>query len=351
MAIIDRKFLSELGVENPVILAPMGGGPSTPKLVAAVSNEGGLGTIAGAYLNPEQIEHEVRRVRQLTKKPFGINLFSAGYEKKQYGDASPMLQILAKAHAKLGLPEPVVPEHPANPFPEQYQAVIEAHPRVFSFTFGKIDRVAASELRAIGTKIFGTVTTVVEAQILEGNVDAFIAQGSEAGAHRGTFVGSFEDAMVPTLQLVREIKKNTDCPIIASGGIMDGRDIAAALEAGASAVQMGTAFLACPESGASEAYKRALLDAKEDTTVVTRAYSGRPARGLRNEFIESLDGKEGAILPYPLQNALTRPMRMEAAKQGNSGFLSLWAGQGVTRIRQVPAVELMRTLIREMESE
>ncbi len=350
MASLDRKFLAEIGVENPVILAPMGGGPCTAELVAAVSNAGGLGTLAAAYLTPEQIEREVRRIRQLTKAPFGINLFSAGYEEKPHGDPTPMLEILTEAHIRLGLPEPHLPPHPANPFPEQFQAVIEAHPRAFSFTFGKLDRVAAGELRAIGTKVFGTATTVTEAEILEGNVDAIIAQGSEAGAHRGTFVGSFEDAMVPTLQLVKDIRKVMKCPVIASGGIMDGRDIVAALDAGAAAVQMGTAFLTCPESAASPTYKQALLAAKEDTTVITRAYSGRPARGLRNTFIKALEDRENVILPYPLQNALTREMRNAAAKQGESGYLSLWAGQGVGRIRQMPAAQLVKTLLHEMEN-
>lgn len=350
MPTASSRFLAQLEIENPVILAPMGGGPSTPVLVAAVSNAGGLGTLAAAYLTPEQIEADVRRIRQLTTRPFGINLFSAGYEKKEHGDPSLMLQILAEAHERLGIAPPILPEHPMNPFPDQFQAVIEAHPRVFSFTFGTLDRVAASELRAIGTIVLGTATTVREAQILEDDVDAIIAQGLEAGAHRGTFAGPFEDAMIPTLQLVSEITQVTDWPVIASGGIMDGRDISAALDAGAVAVQMGTAFLACPESGASDAYKQALLAATEDTTVITRVYSGRPARGLRNEFVEKLEGKEDAILPYPLQNALTRPMRTAAGKQGHSEFLSLWAGQGVARIRQVPAGELVRTLIREMET-
>ena len=347
---LNKRFLAELGIQNPVILAPLGGGPSTPELVAAVSNAGGLGTLAAAYLTADQIEEEVRRIRQLTSRPFGINLFSAGYDEKEHGDPSPMLQILAEAHQELGIAAPVLPEHPANPFPDQFQAVIEAHPRVFSFTFGNLDRVAGSELRAIGTLVFGTATSVREAQILEDDVDAIIAQGSEAGAHRGTFAGSFEDAMVPTLQLVRDIRKVSEAPVIASGGIMDGRDIAAAIDAGAVAVQMGTAFLACPESGASAAYKQALLSAKQDTTVITRAYSGRPARGLRNQFIERMEGKQDAILPYPLQNALTRPMRTAAAKQGHSGYLSLWAGQGVMRIRQMPAGEFVQTLMREMET-
>jgi nitronate monooxygenase len=138
--------------------------------------------------------------------------------------------------------------------------------------------------------------------------------------------------------------------VIATGGIMDGRDIKAALDAGASAVSLGTAFLPCPESGASDVYKRALLAAKEDTTVITRAFSGRPARGLKNAFIRSLDGKEHLILPYPLQNALTRPMRTAAAQQGVADHLSLWAGQGVTRIRALPAGELVARLVEEMDA-
>jgi len=351
MASSNKQFLAELGIENPVILAPMGGGPCTPELVAAVSNEGGLGTLAAAYSTAEQIERDVRSIRQLTRKPFGINLFSAGYEMTEQGDPSAMLQVLSEIHGKLGIPAPVLPAQISNPFPEQFQAVIEAHPRVFSFTFGTLDRVAASELRAIGTLVLGTATTVKEAEILQPDVDGIIAQGSEAGAHRGTFDGAFESAMVPTLELVREICKAVECPVIASGGIMDGRDIAAALDAGAVAVQMGTAFLACPESGTSQAYQQALLAAKSDTTVITRAYSGRPARGLRNRFIEMLEGKEHAILPYPLQNALTRAMRTAAAKQGEAGYLSLWAGQGVARIRVMPAQELVRTLVRELEEQ
>ena len=175
-------------------------------------------------------------------------------------------------------------------------------------------------------------------------MDAVVAQGSEAGAHRGTFLDSFESSMVPTLDLVRATASAVGIPVIASGGLMDGRDIVAALNAGASAAQLGTAFLACPESGASEVYKRAILAAKEDTTVVTRAFSGRPARGLRNAFMASVDGKR-LILPYPLQNALTRPMRIAAGKQGIPDYLSLWAGQGVARARAMPAGDLVAWLL------
>ncbi len=156
--------------------------------------------------------------------------------------------------------------------------------------------------------------------------------------------------MVPTLELTRQISSAVSTPVIASGGLMDGRDIASALAAGASAAALGTAFLACPESGAPDAYKRAILAAGEGMTVVTRAFSGRPARGLKNEFIERLEGHETAILPYPLQNALTRAMRIGAAQRGESGFLSLWAGTGVARARALPAGDLVARLVAELET-
>jgi nitronate monooxygenase len=156
--------------------------------------------------------------------------------------------------------------------------------------------------------------------------------------------------MVPTRELVRGIASRVAVPVIASGGIMDGTEIAAALASGASAAQLGTAFLASPESGAAPAYKKAILEARADTTVVTRAFSGRPARGLGNAFITGLAGKEGTILPYPVQNALTRPMRTAAAQRGDARFLSLWAGTGVARARSLPAGELVRALVTEMSA-
>jgi nitronate monooxygenase len=154
--------------------------------------------------------------------------------------------------------------------------------------------------------------------------------------------------MVPLAALVRDICGAVDIPVIASGGLMDGRDIAAALALGAAAVQLGTAFLPCPESGAPAAHKRALLDAKNDMTVVTRAFSGRPARGIKNKFIETVDAKPDAVLPFRQQNDLTRPMRNAAGAQGVAGYMSLWAGQGVARSRAMPAAELVAQLLAEM---
>jgi nitronate monooxygenase len=351
-------FLRSLGVPFPIIQAPMGGA-DTPALTAAVCNSGGLGSLAAAYLTPDQISKAIARVRELTDKPFNVNLFAAGYA---YGasapadsgpslaDGAPMLALLAEIHQALELPAPSLPAPPADPFNDQLEAILDARPAIFSFTFGIPSRDALARLKSRGVAIFGTATTADEAALLEqAGVTAVVAQGAEAGAHRGTFAGSFEAAMIPTLQLVASIRDRVATPVIASGGLMDGRDIAESLARGASAAQLGTAFLACPECGISESYKQAILSARADTTVITRAFSGRPARGLANAFIERLAGRENIILPFPLQNILTRPMRNAAAKRGEPGYQSLWAGRGVTRARTLPAAELVRRLVEEMK--
>jgi nitronate monooxygenase len=371
----------------------MGGGPGTPELAAAVSNAGGLGSLGAAYLRPEEILQSIRRTQALTSRPFAVNLFAGGYASDATNaDPAPMLELLSGIHKALGLPPPVIPALPPDPFRDQFEAVLEARPAVFSFTFGIPGRDLFSLLRSRGIAALGTATTAGEARLLvDAGVDAVVAQGAEAGSHRGTFAVPFEAAMVPTVDLVREIA--AFAPVIASGGIMDGRDLATMLAHGAIAAQLGTAFLTCPESGASPAYKRALLRVINDSavndraasdrgrspasgataghhaaggaptdhlatghhaasgaTVITRAFSGRPARGLANAFTGLLAGNESAILPYPLQNALTRPMRAAAAAQGNAEFLSLWAGQGVARSRQMPAGELAAKLVEESEA-
>ncbi len=343
-----NDLLQSLGIEHPIVLAPMGGGPSTPELVAAVSNAGGLGILGSPYMAPEQITDAIRRIRALTDRPFGVNLFAGGWTQPRDVDAAPMLALLAEAHARLGIAAPELPVVPPDPFPSQLEAVIEARPAVFTFTFGIPAPEVLVRVHDAGIASWGTATTVEEARLLaDAGVDAVIAQGAEAGAHRGTFAAPFETAMVPTLELTAAIVRETGIPVIAAGGVMDGRDVAAALSAGASAAALGTAFLVSPESGAPDAHKRAILAARGDDTVITRAFSGRPARGLRNEWIHRVP--EDAILPYPLQNALTRPMRTAAAQHGEPGFLSLWAGTGAARARAIPAADLVRTLVAEME--
>jgi nitronate monooxygenase len=345
-----NALLDSLGIEHPIVLAPMGGGPSTPELVAAVSNAGGLGILGSPYMTPGEITDAVRRIRALTDRPFGVNLFAGGWAQPTDVDAAAMLAMLAGAHTRLGIPAPELPQVPPDPFPAQFEAVMEARPAVFTFTFGIPAAEVLARVREAGIASWGTATTVEEARLLaDAGADAVIAQGAEAGAHRGTFAAPFDDAMVPALELVAGIAREVRIPIVAAGGVMDGRDVAAALAAGASAAALGTAFLVSPESATSEAHKRAILAARSDTTVITRAFSGRPARGLSNEWINRVAAREDAILPYPLQNALTRPMRNAAGKQGEAGFLSLWAGTGVARARAMPAAELVRTLVAELE--
>src|SRR5262249_17330813 len=270
------------------------------ELVAAVSSAGGLGSLGAPYLTPEQILDAVRRFRALTDKPFAVNLFAGAYQTGHTVDPAPMLALLGEVHAALDLPPPGLPVLPPDPFAAQLAAVLEARPPIFSFTFGIPSAEDIARLRARDIAIVGTATTVEEARLLEAaGVDGILAQGAEAGAHRGTFAGPFERAMIPTLELVRGVSRAVALPVIASGGLMDGAAIKAGVGAGATAAALGTAFLACPESGASRAYKQAVLGARTDTTVITRAFSGRPARGLANAFIARLRDQGAAILPYP----------------------------------------------------
>jgi nitronate monooxygenase len=341
------NFLSELGVAHPIVLAPMAGAGGTPELVAAVSNAGGLGSWGGAYATPQQILDTAKQIRTLTSKPFAINLFAGGYEPHWHVDPAPMLALVTRVHEKLGLAPPVVPPNPSSPFDDQVAAVIEARPAVFSFTFGIPSGDVLARLRKAGIQTAGTATTVPEGkQLASAGVDWIVAQGEEAGAHRGSFLDAFEQSMVPMRDLTRGLLREVSVPVIASGGIMDGRDIAEMLDAGAAAAQLGTAFLVCDESGAPEAYKKALMAVQGDPTLITRVYSGRPARGLRNTFIDMAEGVP--ILPFRQQNDLTRPMRNESGKQGLPDYISLWAGRNVARVRAMPAAKLVETLVAEI---
>ena len=348
---ISTELTKRLNLTHPIIQAPMAGGGDTPRLVAAVCDAGALGSIGAAYLTPAQIEETVRAVRSLTKRPFGINLFAPVKSQDESGDASAAVERVAPFYAELGLPAPPRPQPPEDVFDKQLAAVLESGAAVFSFTFGMLPPHAIAEVRQRGMLLAGTATTVDEAVALEKTgVDAVVAQGSEAGGHRGSFLADFESSMVGTIALVPQIVDAVRVPVIASGGIMDGRGIAAALALGASGAQLGTAFLTCEEAGASDAYKEALLRAREHETRLTRAFSGRPARGVVNRFMREIDPHPEAILPFPLQNTLTRPLRTAASKAGRAEFLNLWAGQGLRMARRQRAAELVTRLAAETEA-
>ena len=243
-----RRLASMMGVEHAIILAPMAGGTSTPALVAAVSNAGGLGSLGAGYMTPEEIAKAIAEIRERTNNPFAVNLFAGGYDGNGAADPAAMLKLIAPWHEWLGLPPPAPPAGSLPPFDQQLEVVLRAEVPVFSFTFGIPAAEAMRRMKDRGVKTLGTATTVAEARALEqAGADAIIAQGSEAGAHRGTFITSLEDSLVGTIALVPQMADAVSVPVIASGGIMDGRGIVAAAALGASGVQLGTAFLACPE--------------------------------------------------------------------------------------------------------
>lgn len=347
---IETVLTKLLKIEHPVIQAPLAGGGDTPDLVAAVGNAGAIGFVGAAYSTPAQIIEIGRAVRRKTTRPFGINLFAPLPQPDPIANPQAALQRVAPFFAELGLPAPSAPAPMANSFSEQLTAALKTDASAFSFTFGILPVEAIEAIKRRGLFLIGTATHVEEAIALEKTgVDAVVAQGSEAGGHRGTFIGDFSAAMIGAVSLVPQIVDAVKIPVIASGGIMDGRGIAAALALGASAVQMGTAFLTCSEAGVPNAYKEAILHAHENQTRVTRAFSGRPARGIVNRFMTEVEANGGcdSIPPFPLQNALTRPLRTSAAKQDRAEFLSLWAGQGLRLAHRQSAADLVACLARE----
>ncbi len=342
----DTRLTELLKITYPVIQAPMAGAAASPRLVAAVSNAGGLGSLGAGYLSPEQIRQAIQEIRNLTDRPFAVNLLIVEEVKPDPLQIQAMQAILRRYREELGLPTGPELTTFAPPLAEQLAAVAEARVPIFSFAFGIPLATALEAFKAAGTVVLGTATTVREALALEqAGVDAIVAQGSEAGGHRGTFLGEAEGGMIGIVAMVPQMVDAAGIPVVAAGGIMDGRGLVAALALGAAGVQMGTAFLTCAESGANPAYRAALLAGMDDATAITRTFSGKPARGIRNRFMSEMEPYERSVPPYPVQNALTRDIRAEAARQGKSDFLSLWAGQGLRMSRETSAGRLVGDVI------
>lgn len=338
-----------LGISLPIIQGPMTGS-DTPALAAAVSAAGGLGMLGCGMRSPAAIAEAAAEVRRQTDQPFGLNLFVQGTPLPDPEALAKAQARLAPLYAKLGVAQNT-PARWCEDFEAQWHAVLDARPAVASFTFGILSAAQVQALHAVGSKVIGTATTVSEAVAwAKVGADAVCASGMEAGGHRGTFLEDYAAAMVGTMALIPacvDALRPWGIPVIAAGGIMDGRGIAAAQALGAQAVQMGTAFLACDESGIGTAYRHALHNAQATDTRTTRVYSGRPARGIVNAMMQQLAPFETEVPPYPVQNALTGPLRKAAAEAGNSEYLSLWAGQGVAAARPMPAAALVGLLTRE----
>ena len=292
------------------------------------------------------MRRDAARIRELTDKPFGINLFVD----PRLSAIDPAALQSAHDHLRpyydeIGAALPVQPPHPPQHYAQQIEALLEIRPAVFSFTFGVPERDVLRKMKDAGIVTIGTATTVSEARALqEAGVDAVCAQGAEAGGHRGTFLGDPHEALIGTIALVPQVVDAVVIPVIAAGGISDGRAVAAALALGAIAAQCGTAFLRTTEAGTSTAYRLALETAAAEDTILTAAFSGRLARGLRNRFAVEM-GDDSKRAPYPYQNALTRDLRVRAANAGKAEFLSLWAGQAFRLATVGSAEEIVTKLV------
>ncbi len=328
----NRNRLTEkLGIDYPIIQGPLGG-LSSQKLTAAVSNFGGLGSFGALSLSPEEIRNVISQIRSLTSKPFAVNLWVSmeddAARTSDEGAFNRSLAPLASYFAELQSPRPQYKPYSPIRFEDQARILLDEKVPVFSFIFGIPPKEILDECRAKGILTIGTATTPDEAVALqEARVDAIVASGFEAGGHRGSFLRAAEDSVTGTFSLVPRIADVVDVPVIAAGGIADARGVIAALALGAEAVQMGTAFLTCEESGASTIHREALMQRKAEFTGLTNAFTGRLARGIQNRLMSELKEERAEILPYPLQRILVRNLSIAAEAAGRADLMPLWAGQ------------------------
>ena len=343
------RLTSLLGIEHAIVGGPMAG-VNTPELVAAVSNAGGLGSLGCGMMEPQAIEAAIGRIRQLTDRPFAVNLFVTPQPAVDEAQVLRMQSRLARYRSELGLPRGKLPAAFAPDFAGQFDAVLAARAPVFSFTFGALDTVRLEALHAQGAKVIGTASCVREAvQLAELGCDAVVVSGIEAGGHRPTFAVPAQAAQIGLFALLPQVAAAVELPLIAAGGVMTAEQIAAALLLGAGGVQLGSALLRSPECGASAAYKAALAGIEDTGTRLTRAFSGRWARGVANRFMQEVDAA-GDIPEYPIQNRLTQDIRAAANAQGRAEFVSLWAGQAAGLATTDPAGDVVRRLQHELEA-
>jgi nitronate monooxygenase len=327
---------------RPVAVAPMGGGPSTPRLVSAAAEQGALAFLAAGYKSADALHDEIEAVRRETSAPFGVNVFVPGAPTAEPDALAAYLESIEPEAADLGTTLGQS-EWDDDDWPAKLAVLLDGPPAVVSFTFACPDHSIVEGLRAAGAQVWLTVTQPREAELAAAvRPDALCVQGPEAGAHRGVFFDSpaVEDEG-GLVDLVTDIRRLVDLPLVGAGGIMDRTGVETVLRAGAIGVQCGTAFLRCPESGAHPVYKAALADARFETTAVTRAFSGRPARGLVNRFLRE---HPDAPVAYPEINNATRPMRAAAAASGDADRMSLWAGAGFKAATDRPLAEILDAL-------
>jgi nitronate monooxygenase len=338
---MPRSFqLSDLSI--PVIAAPMAGGPSTPELAAAATNAGGLGFVAAGYLSADTFAERMAAARELTSGPLGVNLFvpqpSTGTPEEIQGYAAALAG--EAEHYSVALGEPRCDD---DAWSAKLDAVLDLRPEVASFTFGVPDKAECDRLRRAGIATVATVTTVPEARMAAGRgVDVVAVQGPAAGGHRGTYDPVALPATKPLAELLSGVLAEVDLPVVAAGGLMTAEDVEAVLRAGAAAAQLGTAFLLSDEAGSSPVHRSALRDRRFTETIVTKAFSGRYARGLRNRFVNEHDAE--APLAYPQIHYMTSPLRAASVRAGDPDATNIWAGTGFRKARAGSVASIMEGL-------
>lgn len=333
------KMLKNFNIYKPIIQAPMAG-VTSPSFVAACCEAGVLGFIGAGYLNGEETQAFIQNVKKLTNKAFGVNLFV---------QEEPMIDIQVLHEARMAL-QPIYDELGIESIPTvvskevfegQIQAIIDENVSVVSFTFGLPSEDVLERLKEKGIFLIGTATTVEEARVVEAaGLDAVVLQGSEAGGHRGSFQEPME--LIPIRDLIKQVVGTIQIPTIAAGGIMTRQHIDEMLALGVEAVQVGTALLTADECSVSEYHKEAILNSKEVGTCLTRAFTGKPARGLKNTFTQQLE--HAVVAPYPVQHHLTTKIRQVSAKNGRPEYLSLWMGENSYMARRASAKEIIDSL-------
>ncbi len=331
-----------LGLDHAIVQGPFGGGLSSPLLAASVSNLGALGSYGIEHLAPEDILKLAADIRGRTSRPFNLNLWVSvadlGGENLDEAAFERLWPLFEPYYRELGVAKPERPQRLHAPYEDQFEAMIEAAPAVFSFVFGipTPDQLGRCKKRGILT--VGTATTIPEAVALdEAGVDAIVVTGLEAGGHRVSFMESSEDSLMGTFSLTQIVAPRVKVPVIAAGGIVDARGVKAALMLGAQGVQVGTAFLACDESGASPEHRAALFSDRTIKTVLTRTYSGRLARGIRNRLADEMPTN---VAPYPIQVWFLNRLKAAARAQGRTDLVSVWCGQSAPNLKHhnVPAL-------------
>lgn len=348
-----NRLTAKLGIDYPIVQGPLGG-LSSQKLVAAVSNFGGLGSFGALNLTPDEIRDVIAEIRALTSRPFAVNLWVSKEDEDARhcgeGEYTRSLAPLLPFLDELGAPHPAFTPYVEPPkFEDQVRAVLDANVPVFSFIFGIPPREILDECRRKNIVTMGVATTAQEAIALaEAGVDTIAASGFEGGGHRGSFLRPADQSLVGTFSLVPQVVDAVDVPVVAAGGIADARGVAAAFALGADGVQMGTAFLPFEESGAKPVHREALLTLDARRTGLTRGFTGRLARGIRNRLMDELNRKGTEILPYPLQRQLVRNLAVPAEAAGRGDLMPLWAGQSAGLLKETNLQSFLSSLVADV---